>query len=915
MTSPLRQRLRLSGGGLAETSAEELAKLTGRAAAPTSPMETGVIGGNEDQSKMAGTPAQKISALRSSIQGAQDLSTRMRREQVRRTATAEEEKALSGEERLQQLGDLESRVEQLAESALLAGAGQTQQVQLAAEGEQAAVDILNRIRDNPNDMSAISDLYRLQGIQRATDILAADGQLTAQAKQKIFDSFGVTIDPATGEARLGGRGFEQIGGALAESVQDKITSGELNFEEMGFSGVDEVANLLGTDAQSLQGMGIQDMLNQLNSQIEQEYSAVADLQRRASDPSLGAAERAEARRTLREMGAVGIRSAESDIDQLADEIAEANTVEFMGEELATEDLLDNDYVSGLVLNYFQRPDFAKKMEESEPELVKFIKKHENILLDSVADIDQRLGNFAALQKENLDLAKTEVGDIDEDVMKEWIPGYGEISAKRHETNAAIDFLKSDAYTPNQKQDLKSSIDMLKNAAGKRAIRDLGTLDLSTIQSLGLTDRQSEAYKKTEAYYENAKKIEALNPLDYQQTAKLLGGESTRDVEANVSELKKKLRSGLFGDAPAEYQDMLKLLPPGEDPSQWTEEDWKNTAAKLKDSYLPGGLKLSLRDLVSQPPSNLADNFSKVKNFSTQRNEVYNLVEDAFENDNRIDITELRKINNDTDLAGLNSLYKSDIVKEKADKAFDREMVNSATRKYVPRIDELAKIAGYDDFNDVGVSFFVRSNWASDINYAHVNKLFGHLEKSLLDDKRTAEARGETLTVKAIDNFLMTQRQNKAKLDDKYERRKKEEELNDLGEVRRQLENLAKKTGLKDALTMASKFAGFLRNPEQTTREEIARWDAQARNQLSQMERTVSGEASRAEARLRGQLIEPVIDALPGGRLLRSVGEASSRAQKGKLSDYSESGKATGKIVSGASKGVQRAISRTFKKRW
>ena len=197
----VRQRLRLSGGGLAETSVEEIAKLTGRAAAPTSPLEGKVIGGNEDQSKMLGTPAQKISALRTTLQGEQDLSTRLRREQVRREATTGEAEAMKEVGRLQQLGDLESRVEQLAEQALLTGAGQTQQVQLEAEeGDQAAVDLLNRIRNNPGDIDAIKAFNNLMGRTQVSEMLNA---------QEILGNFDVSIDPATGQASLGGRGFPE----------------------------------------------------------------------------------------------------------------------------------------------------------------------------------------------------------------------------------------------------------------------------------------------------------------------------------------------------------------------------------------------------------------------------------------------------------------------------------------------------------------------------------------------------------------------------------------------------------------------------------------------------------------------------------------------------------------------------------
>ncbi len=889
MASNLRQRLKIAGRGLAETSAEELATLTGRTAAPTSPLETGVIGGTDDQAKMAGTPAQKISALRTTLQGdQQDLSTRLRREQVRRKATEEEAAALGGVERLQQLGDLESRVEQLAEKALLTGATAGQEVKLRAEGEEAAVDLLNRIRDNPNDVEAIKAFNNLMGRTQVADMFNS---------QDILSNFDVSIDPATGQAKLGGRGLEEVAGALAESVQDKITSGELNFEEMGFSGIDEVASLLGTDSNNLQGMSVQGMLDQLNAQIADEYSTVEDLQRRANDISLGASERAEARKLLREMGAVGIRSAELDIDKLADEIEEANKVEFMGEEMTTEELLDNDYISGLVLNYFQRPDFAEQLQDEEPELVDFIKKHETMLLDSVAEVDQRLADFSRLQNENLNLQKTSVGEIDDDIMREWIPGFGEITTDRYQSNPVINYLKSDSQSSKNKEHLMGSLNMLQTKAGAETIKELGQLDINTIQSLGLTDHNSDAYKRTETYYDVANKVQNLDVNNTDAVAQTLGAENENDLRTVLSESEKKERSGLFGEN-NKNEELREIVKDGETMTQ--------AGQRLKDLYLPGGDKISLRQLVNSTPPNYTDDFTEVKNFSEQDNKVYNLVENAFTNDDRIDLNELRKINNETDLEGLNLLYKNDVIKAKADDAFKSEMLTYGVGKYNSRSKELKNIAKLDETNYLDEDY-----WTNEVNYSDQVKKSDQYIAALNDERKIAEANGDKLTVDVINKYIKAESEKKSEFKDKHDEYVKAERQKTLQANLDELRRNAERLGLPQVLETVKKTAGFIQDPGKTTLEELARWDEDIKTELANVEKSIRKPAAALEAGLRTRLVEPVVDVLPGAKGIRKIGQVVSDLDKGIAGGLSSIGKGLGGLTANTSKSVQSAVKKIF----
>ena len=236
---------------------------------------------------MLGTPGQKASAIRQSIQEPEDLATRVRRQQVRADATEQEQEKLDKAKQLQTLSSLEGRVDILAQQALEAGAQQQADVELQAQVEdQETQDLLLRLRDNPNDFEALKQLNTKLGRTEVADMLTAE---------ELMGQFG-------GEA-------EQIAQAFGDTVQNELTVGNIPVEElnnMGIAGIDELAGMLNTDVATLQGMSIDGLVETINAAIAEEQASTEGLRAKLDDPRLGAAERAEARQQLRELGAVGI---------------------------------------------------------------------------------------------------------------------------------------------------------------------------------------------------------------------------------------------------------------------------------------------------------------------------------------------------------------------------------------------------------------------------------------------------------------------------------------------------------------------------------------------------------------------------------------------------------------------------------
>lgn len=427
----LKQNIIKLDGGLSRTSEEELRSLSeaaGRPLPPVTPQEAAVVGGSPDQAKMAGTPAQRLSI--SPEQGLRDI---LRRQQARTGATAEEEQKLAGAKKLGLLSGLEGRVESLAEQYLQ----QATQAPVAAglqvggpvlegmsEEQQAEVgDILSAIDSDPTNQALILQLHQKLGRDKASQVLT-NTELSSYFKDVA----------------------QQVGQRAAEAVADSALVKDLDVTQLGFTDSAELADILGVTAEELEQMNVGQLVAQTQAQIAEEYDAVADLQRRIADPTLGAAERAEARKQLRDMGAIGIRAAETDVDKMAQQIVDADTVEFNGEAIRLDELLDDEYISGIAARYIGADDtdpWKQKFEEQEPELAKWLDENRNILQESISNLDEGLQRFSEIQFNNEQLAKAPgmADPLSDDLMKLIYPTWGELTTESYEPTPFISVMR------------------------------------------------------------------------------------------------------------------------------------------------------------------------------------------------------------------------------------------------------------------------------------------------------------------------------------------------------------------------------------------------------------------------------------------------------------------------------------------
>lgn len=573
MADSLRQKLKTASGQLASTSTEELAAQAGLPASPISPAAGAAIGVSPDQAKMLGTKAQKIPALRGMIQGERDLATRTRLAGPRTAATAEEKAKLEEAQQAQGLGGLQGRVQQLAQQKLQAGvqaAGQQLQAQgaagLSTTGAQADIQpILDRIKANPNDQQALAELTNKLNLK--------PGELTEEKLSSL----------------LGGQ--NQLAGATAaQAAGNQVQTSELPPDVQTAA-----QQLLDKD---VAGLTLDQLLDEINQEVQREYSQTSGLEAKLSDPYLGPAERAEARQQLRDAGAVGVRAAETDVDKLADTLQRADTIQFNGQDIPVEQMLADDHVAGVVANYLQDPnsDLSKMLKKNEPELVKFIEEYQPILAAATQSLGAGVAESAKIRQYNDDLANVELGNgaklkLSDDVMKAVFPEWGKATGARFNpaTSQFLTWVGNPSIPAQDKQALNSLLSQHPGYAAE--IAKMSDAELR----LNFSGAHKESVQKMLAQSDLVGKLDPANPYP-DSVAQVAGYADAGQLEAQLQDGFRLAR--LQGTLPAFQETLAKLgIDAKFDENGGISVNYANTTNNLKTKQ-----PKSFRELTGTAPA-------------------------------------------------------------------------------------------------------------------------------------------------------------------------------------------------------------------------------------------------------------------------------------------------------------------------
>lgn len=407
------------GGQLTEEAPEEIQTLAGKAglqAPPITAVGGGLLGANNNQLKMQGTPAQKQGALQLSQAPVEEgLAAAQRRGQVRDQATAAEQASQEKSENLKALGGLGDRVKGFIDKQRenLAQSTQPLEVQVAQafEGKDLSSikPMLDALRSNPNDMQAMLEVNKALGYDIKT-------QLSPDQINSLYEGAVSTIS-------RGGAG----------NVDDDLTVSDLVEQpDFGYD-IPTLSDLLGVAPEQVGQMSIGQIRAQVDKLANEEFSKSAQAQQQATSGQLGAAERGMARQAGREFSRVGVRSTEADVQNLEQQISNADEVSFGGKSYKVDDLLKDDVISGIISDYLSLDpgsEERKRIDETEPGLKQFIEKNQALLQDAAEQLSGGAGEFQSIQQTNQALQDFGGVKLSESLARAAIPGFGELQAER-----------------------------------------------------------------------------------------------------------------------------------------------------------------------------------------------------------------------------------------------------------------------------------------------------------------------------------------------------------------------------------------------------------------------------------------------------------------------------------------------------
>lgn len=462
-------------GQLVEQTQEEvqsLAQKAGLAAPPITPVGQAAIGANADQQKMAGTPMQKSAALSMASGASPDLNLQdaLRRQQVRTETTVAEQGRIQKSENLQNLGSLGDRVNDFINAQKTKLDTQAAHLAAAEQGSNKAGEKQSLADLKPTLEQLASDPTNMQLQLQVNKALGYDGtrQLSPQEIQSLYRSANESIAQS---------GAEAINDSL--TAQDLINQGGLGYD------AGQLSELLGVPPEQVGAMSVGDIHNKINELMAQEFSTTQQLEQKAFSGELGAAERALARQGAREASATGIRSTEAEFANLEQEIAQAGQVSFAGRQMSLEDMLSNDTISKVISDYLSAaPDSPQRtgLEKSEPQLVAFIKRNENVLNDAAAQIGAGATQFQTLQTENQKAASLG-GVLPPDLAAKLVPGYHELSATSFDPNSVPVLAAVQGMNPDQQKVYTNTLGTIASFPG--SIEDLKSLSPEQIKALQL----------------------------------------------------------------------------------------------------------------------------------------------------------------------------------------------------------------------------------------------------------------------------------------------------------------------------------------------------------------------------------------------------------------------------------------------
>lgn len=485
---------------------------------PSTPQEAAVGGASTDAAKMAGTPAQTSAptalprytgADGKGPQAGAKLEDVLKYGQRDAQMTAQQAERERESNRLQAtFGNLGSRIQNLVDGGAFFGGGAEAPATPGLQGDTSQL--------TPEQVASLEEVMKSGG---SIESIAAATEALGGADVSQY----VNLDD------LGQAAADQITQVMPDQIQ--LTPDVI--QELGYA-PEELAEALGVSPDQLDGISLAELQETIETQVRRDFQDVDQQVAVLSDPAAGPNERAAARAALKEMGATGVFATDVEMAQLEEEIAGADTVEFRGEPIKLDELLDDDFLSGVIKEYVDSDpdsDIRARLREEEPALAEWIDSHEGQLRELSIQLEGSLAEYGDIRKSNQaivdDLSKLhqfEPGMIDE-VMKQLDPDWGPYSTTKFnaEEHPGMQLLMDPAKMGEflaQYGEGGGTPDIF--AAGIRDLADLNpelaarvlSMSPEEMAELGLGQRDSSKWKrymKVAGEWESLRRIDPKNP--------------------------------------------------------------------------------------------------------------------------------------------------------------------------------------------------------------------------------------------------------------------------------------------------------------------------------------------------------------------------------------------------------------------
>lgn len=552
----------------------------GLSSSPITPAGVGMLGGTPDQTKMAGTPAQKQNAMKRALEG-ESLANTLRTSQARTEATAAEQRQKQTQEQLAGLGTLQNKVQSFidaATSGIASQAGVATGQKLLGGQVSSSVGITDDPNTPVNEAAEFERLAKQYADSNFSDTaaLAAMGNIATKRNPSVnVDTLGEKLKGIIAPETT-------IAGTAAQNIANQVTVADLvSRGELGYT-TDELASILGMNPAEVSGLTIEGLQARVANEVAlaDQYEATRQA---VESGELGGAEASAARGFMRDLSATGLTASEAEMQRLGQQVAAGDQVTVGGKEYQVSDLLKDATIQQIITDYLANPgsEESKQLAAENPELTKWITDNKNALAEASSKLEAGAGTIKQATASRQDfLSRT---GLSREQLEEIMPGISDLTAS-WDPSSAPPLLQMAAQNPTIRNEIQQITD-------PAAVRDLASMSAEEIQALGIGTAGSpwDLYKKQQQAVAEA--TARLN-FDHSSTDAALdalfeGAPSTQEIENVAADRQAGAQLGLDIGGPSVVDNLVN--PDGTVRSA-------QDIASILDSQRPSAL--SVRDILA-----------------------------------------------------------------------------------------------------------------------------------------------------------------------------------------------------------------------------------------------------------------------------------------------------------------------------